>query len=277
MFDTKSTQVLATFFVVSLSLSPIYLYFITVLIVLGHYSLTLSPPLVNNSLPRNLCLSFIVFLNLPHVLSWATCTQVPLPESPLPFQPVTPDPMSHVDPPQPSYVHDFTCMLEFINQNQAHFQEQVTWVISALTGFWVTPPVSQALHSGSTVKLHNLWVFNGCHEEVVPFLSEVQHIIKFHPSSFPDDHWKVLFVVMYLKNRIPIEWFNHLEVIGSPYLHNWPQFMSKFWKKFANSQLSSTANQKLEKLKQTGSAHAYLTHFVEKWPCKRRSTASWKG
>ena len=52
--------------------------------------------------------------------------QVPLPESLLPSWPVTPDPMSHVDPPQPPYMHDFTCMLEFMNKNQAQFQEQIT-------------------------------------------------------------------------------------------------------------------------------------------------------
>ena len=39
--------------------------------------------------------------------------------------------------------------------------------------------------------------------------------------------------------------------------------MSEFQKKFADPQLSSTADQKLKKLKQTGSAHAYLTHFVK--------------
>ena len=79
--------------------------------------------------------------------------QVPLPESPLSSQPVTPDPMSHIDPPQPPYVHDFTCMLEFMNQNQAQFQEQITRAISALTGSRVTPSDSQASHSESTVKL----------------------------------------------------------------------------------------------------------------------------
>ena len=185
--------------------------------------------------------------------------QVPLPESPLPSWPVTLDPMSHVNPPQATYVHDFTHMLEFMNQNQAQFQEQITWAISALTGSWVTPPDSQVSHGGSTVKLHNPQVFNSCHEEVVPFLSEVQCIIEFHPSSFPDNHQ----IVMYLKDGIPIEWFNHLEVIGSPYLHNWLQFMSEFWKKFTDPWLSSTADQKLEKLKQTGSAHTYLTCFVK--------------
>ena len=179
------------------------------------------------------------------------------------------------------FPHDFTCMLEFMNKNQAQFQEQITQAISALTSSRVTPPDSQASHSGSTVKLRNPWVFNSRHEEVVPFLSEVQHIIEFHPSGFPDDHWKVLFVAMYLKDRIPIEWFNHLEVIRSLYLHNWLQFMSKFWKKFTDPQLSSTADQKLEKLKQTGSANTYLPilssyHLIWRWPSKQRSITLWK-
>ena len=39
--------------------------------------------------------------------------------------------------------------------------------------------------------------------------------------------------------------------------------MSEFCKKFADPQLSSTVDQKLEKQKQTGSAHAYLTRFVK--------------
>ena len=67
---------------------------------------------------------------------------------------------------------------------------------------------------------------------------------------------------MYLKDGIPIKWFNHLEVIKSTYLYNWLQFMIEFHKKFAN-RLSSTADQKFEKLKQKGSTHAYLTYFVE--------------
>ena len=53
------------------------------------------------------------------------------------------------------FPHDFTCMLEFMNKNQAQFQEQITQAISALTSSRVTPPDSQASHSGSTVKLRN--------------------------------------------------------------------------------------------------------------------------
>ena len=68
---------------------------------------------------------------------------------------------------------------------------------------------------------------------------------------------------MYLKDGISVEWFNHLEQTGSPYLWNWLEFMSEFCKNFADPRLSSTADQKLERLRQTGSAHAYLTCFVK--------------
>lgn len=122
---------------------------------------------------------------------------------------------------------------------------------------------SEPHSNGNSIKLWNPHTFNSQHKEVIPFLSEVQCIIKFHPASFPDDHWKVLFVTLYLKDGIPIEWFNHLEASESPYLYNWMGFMSEFWKKFTDPCLSSTADQKLEKLKQTGSAHMYPTHFVE--------------
>ena len=170
--------------------------------------------------------------------------------------------MSHIDPPQPTYVSNFTHMLSFMNQHQAQFQEQVTQILMTLTSPHNSTSESSS-SDGGNVKLHNPRVFNCCHEEVILFLSEVQQIIKFHPSSFLDDHQKVLFVTMYLKDSIPIEWFNHLEVSKSPILHHWLSFMSKFQKKFGNPQLSLTADQKLEKLKQTGLAHAYLTCFVK--------------
>ena len=196
---------------------------------------------------------------------------VPLPDSPLPSHAASPDPMAHVDPlAQPAYVHDLTRMLGFMNKSQVHFQEQITQAITVLTSSQAALASSQgavsdsqAMCGSSTVKLRNPCTFNGRHEEVVPFLSEVQRIIKFHLASFPDNHQKVLFIALYLKDGIPVEWFNHLESTHSPILYNWAGFMTKFQKKFADPQLSSTADQKLEKLKQTGSAHAYLTCFVE--------------
>ena len=117
--------------------------------------------------------------------------------------------------------------------------------------------------NGSSVKIHDPRLFNGKHDEVVPFISEIQRIIKFHPASFPDDHKKVLFVVLYLKDGNPVEWFNHLELAQSSLLYNWTAFLAEFRKKFADPRLSSSADQRLDKLKQTGSAHSYFTRFVE--------------
>ena len=192
---------------------------------------------------------------------------VPLPDtgSPYPSRVPSPSPIDpDVDPSQPTYVADFTRMLGFMNHNQAQFQEHLTRIMTTLAELQQPPSVpTETRGNNNSIKLRNPRTFNGRHKEVVPFLSEVQCIIEFHPSSFPDDHRKVLFVAMYLKDGIPIEWFNHLEATGSPYLHNWPGFMSEFRKKFADPRLSSTANQKLKQLKQTGSAHAYLTHFIE--------------
>lgn len=198
---------------------------------------------------------------------------VPLPDTPVQSAAIDPDDVptplpSRVNSPvpaqQPSYVNDFNRMLAFMNQNQAQFQEHVTRFITAMgTAQPPPPPVQPARTNGSSVKLRDPRLFNGKHEEVVPFLSEVQRIIEFHPSSFPDDHKKVLFVALYLKDGIPVEWFNHLETAQSPLLHNWVAFLAEFRKKFADPRLSSSADQRLDKLKQTGSAHSYLTRFVE--------------
>jgi hypothetical protein len=180
--------------------------------------------------------------------------------SPIPgfIPPTAPPPVER----QPAYVNDFTRMLALMNQNQAQFQEHVTRFINAMGT--TQPPTAQPTRvNGSSVKLRDPRLFNGKHEEVVPFLSEVQRIIEFHPSSFPDDHKKVLFVALYLKDGIPVEWFNHLETNHSPLLHNWLAFLVEFRKKFADPRLSSSADQRLDKLKQTGSAHSYLTRFIE--------------
>lgn len=182
--------------------------------------------------------------------------------SPLPVPPsvIPPTPVEQ----QPAYVSDFNRMLALMNHNQAQFQEHVARAIATLTTTREPTSDSQGPRSSSsTVKLRNPRIFNGKHEEVVPFLSEVQHIIEFHPISFPDDHRKVLFVALYLKDGIPVEWFNHLESTHSPLLHDWTSFLVEFRKKFADPRLSSTADQRLDKLRQTGSAHAYLTRFVE--------------
>lgn len=126
----------------------------------------------------------------------------------------------------------------------------------------MAPPVV-AKSFGGTVKVHNPRMFNSKYEEVTPFLSEIHRIIEFNAVSFSTDHHKVLYVGLYLKDGIPIEWFNHLEQFKSPLLYDWSGFVQEFTTKFADPHLILSADQKLDRLKQTGLAHFYLTRFIE--------------
>ena len=98
-------------------------------------------------------------------------------------------------------------------------------------------PPAVAPKLGLSVKVHNPRMFNGKHEEVTPFLSEVNHIIQFNSVSFPTDNHKVIFLALYLSDGIPIEWFNHLEKTLSPLLQNWSRFIDEFKKKFSDPRL----------------------------------------
>ena len=99
--------------------------------------------------------------------------QIPLPETPLPSRAPSPEPMPHINPPQPAHVSNFTCMLSFVGQHQAQFQEQVIQTLTTLTSPHDLTSESSTSH-GNSVKLHNPQVLNDRHEEVVPLLSEVQ-------------------------------------------------------------------------------------------------------
>ncbi|KAG5723598.1 hypothetical protein E4T56_gene18148 [Termitomyces sp. T112] len=62
---------------------------------------------------------------------------------------------------------------------------------------------------------------------------------------------------------MPIEWFNQLKCNNSPLLYDWIAFLLAFRKKFADPSLIQNADVKLDALKQTGSAHYYLTSFMK--------------
>lgn len=164
---------------------------------------------------------------------------------------------------QPQYVTDLTRMLGVLTDNQMTFQQGLLQFLEVQQSSQPPPVQPSPLKLGGTVKVRNPRMFNGKHDEVTPFLSEVKRIIEFNSVSFPTDRHKVLFLGLYLKDGVPIEWFNHLENNNSPLLWNWPNFIQEFRKKFADPRLILTADQKLDQLKQTGSAHSYLTRFVE--------------
>ena len=173
------------------------------------------------------------------------------PSQPNPTYPSHPQP----DSIQPQYLTDFTCMIGILTDNQIAFQQGIMQVLGQ--------PQSAAPLLGSSVKVRNPRMFSGKHKEVTPFLGEVNHIIQFNSVSFPTNNHKVLFLALYLKDGIPVEWFNNLENHSSPLLHNWSTFLAEFRRKFSNPSLVQSAKYKLDQFVQTSSAHSYLTHFID--------------
>ncbi|KAF5384867.1 hypothetical protein D9615_000927 [Tricholomella constricta] len=163
---------------------------------------------------------------------------------------------------------DLSNIISMLAQNQTSLQASLLDVMAEVARRPVVqappPPVlSNPPPRGNSIKLRNARIFNGKHSEVTPFISEIKRLIEFNASSFPDDHTKVLFVGLNLKDGIPVEWFNHLEQSGSSLLWNFNNFLAAFRKKFADPSLITTADQRLDQLKQTGSVHYYLTSFME--------------
>lgn len=116
---------------------------------------------------------------------------------------------------------------------------------------------------GSYVKLRDAHIFNGKHNDITLFLYEVKYIIEFHLPSFSNDHSKVLYFGLHLKDGLFIKWFNHLEHNNSLLLYNWNNFLLTFYKKFSDYSLVQNAKLKLDTLKQTESAYYYLMAFME--------------
>ncbi|GLB44446.1 hypothetical protein LshimejAT787_1700730 [Lyophyllum shimeji] len=168
-----------------------------------------------------------------------------------------------VPPPPPA--PDLNILVGMLVENQTALQKNLVDVMQEVARRPVieAPALTSAPLRGNTVKLRNARIFSGKHTDVTPFLSEIKRIIDFNPASFADDFSKVLFVGLNLKDGIPVEWFNHLENSQSPLLRDWNAFLAAFRKKFADPSLITTADQRLDALKQTGSAHYYLTSFME--------------
>ncbi|GLB42514.1 hypothetical protein LshimejAT787_1105290 [Lyophyllum shimeji] len=172
-----------------------------------------------------------------------------------------PPPVQPLPPPAP----DLNILVGMLVENQTALQKNLVDVMQEVARHPVieAPALTATPLRGNTVKLRNARIFSRKHMDVTPFLSEIKRIIDFNPASFVDDRSKILFVGLNLKDGIPIEWFNHLENSQSPLLWDWTAFLATFRKKFADPSLITTADQRLDALRQTGSAHYYLTSFME--------------
>ncbi|KAG6849840.1 hypothetical protein H0H87_002426, partial [Tephrocybe sp. NHM501043] len=106
----------------------------------------------------------------------------------------------------PALSPKFAAILAQLTHNQTMLQNSLIDVMNEVAHHpgQLGPDQSQPAH-GSHVKLRDARIFNGKHNDVTPFISEVKCIIKFHPPSFPDDHSKVLYIGLHLKDGLPIE------------------------------------------------------------------------
>ncbi|GLB40089.1 hypothetical protein LshimejAT787_0705990 [Lyophyllum shimeji] len=173
--------------------------------------------------------------------------------------------VSFAPQPLPPPTPDLNILVGMLVKNQNALQKNLVDVMQEVAHRPVieAPALTSAPLHSNTVKLRNARIFSGKHTDVTPFLSKIKRIIDFNPASFIDDRSKILFVGLNLKDGILIEWFNHLENSQSPLLWDWNAFLATFRKKFTDPSLIITADQHLDALRQTGSAHYYLTSFVE--------------
>ncbi|RDB20221.1 Retrotransposon-derived protein PEG10 [Hypsizygus marmoreus] len=214
------------------------------------------PPPLNPQLYQPAPTVGIDYTHLPGNLDPSAIPVLVMNPNPGPINPAVPP----VPAAQPNV--DLATVVGILTDNQSALQRNLIDVMREVAQRPVIAAPSSAPR-GSTVKLRNARIFSGKHADVTPFLSEVKRIIEFNTISFPDDHTKVLFVGLNLKDGIPVEWFSHLENSKSTLLWNWNSFLVTFRKKFADPSLITTADQRLDQLKQTGSAHYYLTSFME--------------
>lgn len=158
----------------------------------------------------------------------------------------------------PHYVEDFNKMLALMNDNQAIFQSSMAAFIDQQRQMAL---VAAANPRHSSIKVKEPRIFNGRHEEVKAFISEVEDTIHLQRQGFTTDKDKSLYMGRYLKDGSPKEWFNNIKQYTPVLLDKFPDFIASFKSHFADPNIQATAMRRLDALKQTGSAHAYITKF----------------
>ena len=92
---------------------------------------------------------------------------------------------------------------------------------------------------------------------------ECEKAIKFHPLDFHTPEWKVLYTLSYLKDCNPRNWYSELVQAKFPSLNTWEGYVMSLKLHFLKFNLALEAYDKLQKLKQTGSAASHIAHFNE--------------
>lgn len=114
------------------------------------------------------------------------------------------------------------------------------------------------------IRVRNPRTFNGKYDEVEPFLNELEDILFFNDVDRQlSDKERAIYLGLYLDKGIPTDWYARIKKDQPALLETWDEFVESFRKKFADPNIESTNQRKLDKLKQTGTVHAYIAQFHE--------------
>ena len=104
--------------------------------------------------------------------------------------------------------------------------------------------------------------FDGKASEFPPFLQQCKLYIRMKPITFKehDDESRVAFILSRLRG-VPAEWGQALLESNSPLLTDYDTFLERFISLYQNRERRTQLEDKLARLKQTGSASAFATEF----------------
>ena len=102
--------------------------------------------------------------------------------------------------------------------------------------------------------------FDGKASEFHPFLQQAKLYIRMRHWTFQKDETRVAYILSRLRGG-PTEWGQALLESDSPLLYNYDAFLVKFTSIYENKERRAQLEDRLARLKQTGSASAYSTEF----------------
>ncbi|ESK93271.1 hypothetical protein Moror_14565 [Moniliophthora roreri MCA 2997] len=105
--------------------------------------------------------------------------------------------------------------------------------------------------------------FDGKASSITQFLQDIRNAIQLSYCSLVSDHNKCLYFSTYLESGTLKEWYNSVELNNRELLDDFEKFAESFKKHFGDSNIVATAQNKLDKLYQTGSAAQYIAWFNE--------------
>ena len=194
------------------------------------------------------------------------------PAQPQPQQPVpqpTQAPNGHGPQritPQNFNMHDILTAIVGLGRAHEHTiqaQNRTAQLLEDLAHRAATNPAPAPAGPAGTVRFHEPRLFNGKASEVDAFLREIKTVTKLQSRALVTDADKIAYFSTYLQDGGPSAWYHALELRRPHLLADYDGFIEAFKEHFQDTDVVRSAMQRLERLKQTGSAADYAARFCE--------------